>query len=741
MTRVAVILAVLAGALSSAATAQAEDARPSGEGLDPPSLLVKFVSPGAAVAATSIEGDVLRGVVAPGVHVVGLRSGSRLAVKLAVYGKRGDVVYAEPNHVRAASVGPPTDPSFAAQWGLGAIRAVAGWSIFPGLFGAGLAGPAIAVLDTGVDLGHPDLMAKLDVAAGASCISGVCSGTISTQDGNGHGTHVAGIAAAATDNGQGVAGLALTSRIVPVKVLNSSGSGTDAGIAAGISWAVGHGARVINMSLGGGGAFPTTLCTAVANAIAAGVVVVAGAGNSGSSGASYPAACPGAIGVAATDSTGGSPSWSNYGNPNVFVSGPGDLIHSTYWSSGSTYATLSGTSMAAPHVAGLAALLLAQLPTRTPADVKLILASTSEKLGSALQPPYSYTTDPYGICAGCTWNPRFGYGEIDAEAALGLGQPPTLASTLPTIAPAGATVTLFGSLYVGVTAVSLGNVPASFTVVSPTEIAATVPPGVAYGRWRVVKQAGTATSELVTTVAAPAVASFSPAAGPAGSVVTITGSGFVDISQVTYGHTPTSFTVVSPTEITATVPAGVPYGRWRVSSPLWTSAHPIVHTATGSLTPPFEQSSTTGSLGASVTLTGSALAGATTVSLGYVPALFTIVSPTEIAATVPPGVAYGRWRVSTSSGTLANDLVFTVAAPAVASFSPAAGPAGSVVTITGSGFVDISQVTYGDTPTSFTVVSPTEITATVPTGVPYGRWRVSSPLWTSAHPIVHTATG
>src|SRR5439155_6365230 len=115
-------------------------------------------------------------------------------------------------------------------------------------------------------------------------------------DDNGHGTHVAGIAAAATNNSIGVAGLAYTSDLVPVKVLDSTGTGSYAAIANGIAWAVDHGAKVVNMSIGGTDS-SQTLCDAVSAALSRGVVVVAAAGNDGTSAAHYPAACPGTIGV------------------------------------------------------------------------------------------------------------------------------------------------------------------------------------------------------------------------------------------------------------------------------------------------------------------------------------------------------------------------------------------------------------------------------------------------------------
>jgi thermitase len=734
--RRALATAVLAVVFTSVLVtgAGAKDDKPAPPRFEPTTILVKFASASAATAGIKAEGDRSHGSTGNGVHIIELASGRGVAKSVATYRQRTDVVYAEPNYIRGTDLAAPNDPSYPTQWSLAAIRALGGWSVFPASYGSSLS-PPLAVVDTGVDSNHPDLSANVDTSDGARCLSGVCVASAALDD-NGHGTHVAGIAAAATNNGIGVAGIGFPSRIMPVKVLGSNGSGSDAAVASGITWAANHGAKVINLSLGGTG-FSQTLCNAVANAVSSGVVVVAAAGNSGSSRPFYPASCSGAIGVAATASDGSSPSWSNWGNPNVFVSAPGAAVYSTYWTAhGSTYATLSGTSMASPHVAGLAALLLGQAPARSVTDVKQILARSADKLGSGTPP---YGPDPYGTCAGCTWQPYYGYGEIDAQNALCLGAAPAVSTVAPAIGTTGNTVALTGPALGCATAVSLGYVPASFTVDSPNQITATVPPGVPYGYWRVTTGAATALSPLVFSVSSPNIASFSPASGSPGSTVTITGSGFSDASSVTLGYAPASFTVDSPTQITATVPSGVNYGRWRVANALWTAVASDVYTA-GSATGGITVAPPLGPAGSTVTLTGSGFTWATAVSLGYVPASFTVDSPNQITATVPPGVPYGYWRVTTGAATAVSPLVFSVSSPNIASFSPASGSPGSTVTITGSGFFDASSVALGYAPASFTVDSPTQITATVPSGVSYGRWRVANALWTAVQPVVFTAS-
>ena len=412
LKRLSTAVAVVVGIVGTSGAGAAAQPPPHSSA----TILVKFASSQAAANLIAAHGDRSLATTPLGVHVVKLGAGAGVAAEVASYASERGVVYAEPNYIANAALAVPNDPSYAADWGMDKVRAVEGWTAYPGSY-ATSGGAPVAIVDTGVQSTHPDLSGRVDTTAGADC-TGSANTCIagSAGDDNGHGTHVAGIAGAATNNGTGVAGIAFSSRLIPVKVLNSSGSGTYASIANGINWAVSKGARVINMSLGGTG-YSQTLCDAVAAAVQSGVVVVAAAGNSDSSVASYPAACPGAIGVAATDSSDARAGYSNFGAPNVFVSAPGSSIYSTYYNS--AYATLSGTSMASPFVAGLAALLVGQVPTRTPGDVKQLLATTSDKVGGA-----TYGSDPYGTCSGCTWNADFGYGRIDAARALGVAAPP-----------------------------------------------------------------------------------------------------------------------------------------------------------------------------------------------------------------------------------------------------------------------------------------------------------------------------
>lgn len=229
-------------------------------------------------------------------------------------------------------------------WGIDRIDADLAWPI------SRAAGVRVAIVDTGIDVTHPDLAGN--IAGGYSAVDY----TTSYRDDNGHGTHVAGTVGA-IDNLTGVIGAAPRSSLLGVKVLDSAGSGWVSDIIEGIDWAVANGAQVINLSLSGS-TYVSAFQAAIDRANAAGAVVVAAAGNTGGS-VGFPAAYNGVIAVSATDSWNRIASFSSRG-PEVDLAAPGVTIRSTYWSAtrGSTYADLSGTSMAAPHVAGAAALVL-----------------------------------------------------------------------------------------------------------------------------------------------------------------------------------------------------------------------------------------------------------------------------------------------------------------------------------------------------------------------------------------------
>jgi thermitase len=274
-----------------------------------------------------------------------------------------NVLYAEPNFIYTADF-TPNDPSQGQQWAWGKIAAYTAWDVTQGS-----SSTVIAVVDTGVQRTHPDLDAK--IVAGYDYVQN----DTAPDDGNGHGTHVSGTAAAETNNATGGAGLCPNCSVMPVRVLDNNGSGTLANVANGITWAADHGAKVINLSLGGSGS--TTLQNAVDYAWNKGLFLACAAGNDGTSSTTnaYPGAYANCFAVASTNSSDAKSSFSNYGTW-VEAAAPGESIYSTWMNSG--YNTISGTSMATPHVAGLAGLLASQGLTN--AQIKDRIMSTADQI-------------------------------------------------------------------------------------------------------------------------------------------------------------------------------------------------------------------------------------------------------------------------------------------------------------------------------------------------------------------------
>ena len=377
-------------------------------------------------------------------RAISLQDAAALAAELMA--RDASVDYAEPDRLMT-TMATPNDPRYADQWALsdaaGGLRLPAAWDLSTG------SGINVAVIDTGYRP-HADLAGQ--VLPGYDFITS----TATAADGNGrdsdaqdpgdwltasqcgagspaldrvsswHGTHVAGIVAARTNNSLGMAGVAWNAKIVPVRVLGKCG-GYTSDIADGIIWASGgtvpgvavnpNKARVLNLSLGGGGACDITTQTAINGARSRGAVVVVAAGNSAMNASSFtPASCAGVIAVAATNRAGGRASYSNYGSV-VDVAAPGGdtgngilstIDAGTRAPAGDSYTAYSGTSMAAPHVAGVVALMLAKTPALTPEQVEVKLKTSARAFPAA--------------CSAC------GAGIVDATAAL-TGSVPTAPMT------------------------------------------------------------------------------------------------------------------------------------------------------------------------------------------------------------------------------------------------------------------------------------------------------------------------
>lgn len=296
-----------------------------------------------------------------------LPAGTDVATAIAELRKDPNVLYAEPNYLAHKDVTPDdTYYNSTIQWPLFKVEAAAAWNYALGT------GVKVAVLDTGVQANHPDLVGKVVLQYDFAYNDAVAN------DVDGHGTHTAGTIGATTFNATGVASLGYNVQLLCGKVLDDTGSGSHAAIANGIVWAADNGAKVINMSLGGT-AGSTTLQNAVNYATNKGVLVVASAGNAGNTRANYPAYYTNALAVAATDRNDARASFSTYGSW-VDIAAPGVDVASTYI--GSQYVYMSGTSMAAPHVSALAGLVFGTSYGTSASAVRTRLINTGDAVST-----------------------------------------------------------------------------------------------------------------------------------------------------------------------------------------------------------------------------------------------------------------------------------------------------------------------------------------------------------------------
>ncbi len=357
-----------------------------------------------------------------GFNQLGVPAGKTVEDMVAAFKARPDVEYAEPNYIAYAFM-TPNDPYYVYQWHMPLINMPAAWDQSTGT------GVVVAVIDCGVAYENYGSFAQAPDLAGTHFVPGYdfVNNDSHPNDDCGHGTHVTGTIAQTTNNSLGVTGVAFDCSIMPVKVLNSAGSGTYTAIANGITYAADNGAKVINMSLGGA-AGSSTLQNAVIYAYNAGVTIVCAAGNAGTSAAQYPAAYTQCISVSAVRYDRTYTWYTSYGSTidicapggDVAVDQNGDgyvdgVLQQTH--DGVNYTTfgyyfMDGTSMACPHVAGAAALLIAKAGgSMTPDAVRAALQNTATDLGAA------------------GWDQYYGYGLVNPAAALAtIGNNPPVAA-------------------------------------------------------------------------------------------------------------------------------------------------------------------------------------------------------------------------------------------------------------------------------------------------------------------------
>ncbi len=414
----------------------------------------------------------------------------------------------------AFAEGVPNDAYFTSQWHLATIQAPSAWD-----FSVGSSAQPIAIVDSGIDAAHPDLAPR--IMAGWNFLSG----NTDTHDQTGHGSAVAGTAAAATNNLTGVAGVTWANPIMPLVVVDSTGYASYSNIASAITYAADHGARIINISIAGSSA-SSALQSAVNYAWNKGSVVFAAAGNSGNSTLNYPAACDNVVAVSATEVTETLASFSNYGSW-IDLSAPGNNILTT--TNGGGYGSWWGTSFASPIAAGVGALALAARPSLSASALVSLLESNADDLGVT------------------GFDPSFGWGRVNAYRAVSAAlaapvyPPPSVVISAPT---AGSTVS--GTVTVSGSAIDSLGISSVKLYSDGVLVSSTTSASFAFG-WNAGTVAGTHTLSVVAqnpagntgtasvtvnvTVPAPVNDTIPPTVqitSPAGGAVT--GNGSINVS-------------------------------------------------------------------------------------------------------------------------------------------------------------------------------------------------------------------
>jgi thermitase len=530
------------------------------------------------------------------------------------------------------------DPSIGSAWHIGKINAPLAWNTT-----IGSTAVKIAIIDTGVDYTHPDLAGKVTLGPDYG------SGDSDPRDTHGHGTHVAGIAAAIGNNGIGSAGVCPACHIVAIKVFpDGSGSTYDWPIAQGITWAADNGVKVINLSLGGTGASTVTQ-NAVNYAWSKGVVVIAAAGNSATSTPHYPAAFTNAIAVGSTTSSDTLSSFSNYGSW-VDVTAPGSGIYSTIRGGG--YASWSGTSMATPVVAGAAGLAFSALAGATASSVRAALEAGVVDLGVAGR------------------DTTFGFGRIDASKLFTGAPAPAPLAIATTSLPAATVGTAYSralSATGGVSpytwSITAGTLPSGIVLAPSTGTLSGTPTAAASAAltFRVADGSGSSTTRSLTltvNAAAPAPLAIATSTLPAGTA----GTAYSTALSATGGTSPYTWSITAgtlPSGITLSPSAGTLSGTPMAAASA-TLTFRVADSAGGSIT-------------RSLTLTMNAAppaAGTLTVATTSLPTAYTRA---KYAATLAATGGTGAYTWAITGGALPSGLALNTATGAISGLAKGLG--------------------------------------------------------------------
>lgn len=684
--------------------------------------------------------------VAPGLYVLKLKPGEKAEDKVRELMSNPDVEYAQLNHIFHKTQLSPDDPDFSQQWGLIDSNMPNAWDVT-----TGSPNVIVAVIDTGIDYNHPDLIPNLwtnpnpngdpdypNALHGVNAIANNSNNEGYTNPGDpmdddGHGTHVSGIIGAAGNNNVGVSGVNWSTSIMALKFLDSTGSGYDSDAIECINYAVkqkqgGQDVGVINASWGGnpGDADDPALESAIQAAGDNGILFVAAAGNESNNNdinPEYPSCStqPNVVSVAASNSSDSLAWFSNFGSSTVDVAAPGTNILSTYpLPAPGGYASMSGTSMATPFVSGLAALMLAEKPGLSPAQVKGLLMDSVDNLGLQVKSGGRINAAKALVYA-------LGQGLVSCSFARQNGVNAVLKASFNTSPPLyGKRINFFqdGS-FIGyaITGAATSANPGFATLLVPETSSGTHS---AYAASKALAQVRMASSSISYTVNPPAITSLSPSCASNGTLFTLSGNYFGTapghVIVVAANGTKTLKLPLTWTDTAITFKLNVPAGNYGVfvRNGMKSNTIPvtILPPSVSSLTP------NVASAGTAITVSGSYFGGIAGTIAMRTPAAATIITPkswsdTAISFITPPQPLGAYSIVVRNSAGRSAKSTFTIPPPTISSLSQTSAKAGTLITITGTCFgkpagtvrlisaagtvTVITPATWSDTSVTFTV--------------------------------------
>lgn len=651
--------------------------------------------------------------VEPGLYVLKLKPGEKAEDKVRELMSNPDVEYAQLNHIFHKTQLTPDDPDFSGQWGLPDIGMPNAWDIT-----TGSPNIIVAVIDTGIDYNHPDLIPNLwtnpnpngdpDYPNALHGINAIANNSYNEgynnpgdpMDDDGHGTHVSGIIGAAGNNSAGISGVNWNASIMALKFLDSAGSGLDSDAIECINYAVkqkqgGQDVGVINASWGGnpGDGDDPALESAIQAAGDNGILFVAAAGNESNNNdisPEYPASSsqPNVVSVAATNSSDSLARFSNFGSSTVDVAAPGTNILSTYpFPAPGGYATMSGTSMATPFVSGLAALMLAEKPGLSPAQLKSLMVDSADKLGLPVKSGGRINAAKALVYA-------MGQGLVSCSFVRQNGVYVALKARFNTSPPMyGKRVNFYQDGVFAGYALTGGATSANPGVAVLRVLETSSGAHTAYSASMALARVRIKSDAISYTVTPPAITSISPSCASNGIQFTIAGNYFGTIPGsiiiVSAAGARTQVPPLSWSDTATTFKLDMPAGSYGVfvRNGMRSNAIPvtILPPSVSSLSPD------TASAGTAVTVNGSYFGNIAGAVVMKTPAATAAITPRSwsdnVITFVTPPKPLGAYSIVVRNGAgRSSKSAFTIPRPSITRLSQTSAKAGTLITITGNYF-------------------------------------------------------